>query len=665
MFSGKWLAGQLGKKTKALRGEEPFFDFSYTGHLETTANAVSLNIVTLENDIEDLKTLLEDIELGMVTTDTLIEDDKVLILRSLQVKDVTKDILRTQLLRADLQPREEKETPPSRRDKPDSAQEGAGSALESANTGRPVRKAKANHSLVTYRQGDLQDAPGKEQEFESIASGADEEALSLRDTRMQMLALLEGDKLTKSVQIGIKRLSKQLKILQEEEKTQLTYNELCEELYRELFECLTDVPIKKIQTNRVTPGDGVEAWKTLEKEYEGGTGPATRISVNKFLNVKQNELRHPTLSNYLWEFNNRASLMRSHLKEYNRKKAGCSNPTCECCALQATLPEEFYISVLLNGVSKEYEPVKVIINAMGEDLTLAEAMKQLKTFQESKKLDSKRPRKPRNPADKAMLTKGDKPQKKLKCFNCDKIHAGGWRKCKAPCGHCGKTGHVKHNCPTKSKSQPSKATTDKNKNKAFAALTEEMKAMRTEFTSIKNHLESKEETPEEEPSYFGFLTKEAPPETTQSDNESMPELTESESSDSDSNEYEFDELKLPEESEVPTLINRGPHLRRTTNGCAYRPRRDDPRDTLCRHTAECKCGKVCGYCLAEHSIQLARCPRCRNPHVRYCSAQCMIDDRLDHWQVCTTQAQQDWYQEVCSPENVAYWTQPFGREGRE
>ena len=73
MFSGKWLAGQLGKKTKALRGEEPFFGFSYTGHLETTANAVSLNIVTLENDIEDLKTLLEDIELGMVTTDTLIE----------------------------------------------------------------------------------------------------------------------------------------------------------------------------------------------------------------------------------------------------------------------------------------------------------------------------------------------------------------------------------------------------------------------------------------------------------------------------------------------------------------------------------------------------------------------------------------------------------------
>ena len=438
------------------------------------------------------------------------------------------------------------------------------------------------------------------------------------------------------------------------------------------------------------------AWKVLEKEYEAGAGSATRNTLSKFLNLSQEDLRYPTLENYLYEFTSRSSLLASHLRAQHKKKNPCS---CQCCESREILPEELFITALLKGLHKKYDPVKVIINSLGDDLTLDEAIRQLRTYQESKGLDNnmRRSRGRRDTTtDKAMLGKEkNKPKKKLACFNCGKEHAGGWRKCRAPCGHCGKTGHVKHNCPTNSKSDKKSDKSGKdnnNKQKAFATLTKGMEDLQKEVQELKSQLEKADndahEGEEESESYFGYFTKDIPTEMTlpqpvewgDLNDDSMPDLVTSDDSDADesSDESENDatesteahdsmpglitlndpeseespeesendaneriDTQAPQESPHPTLVTPGPHLVRSTHGLADAPPSREAPYT-CEHKEQCNCGRVCGYCLAEHNIQLARCPRCRNPSIRYCSHQCMTDDLFEHMQFCTEEAQQEW-----------------------
>ena len=126
MFRDKFLALLVGPMTKALYGEEPYDGLNYI-YQGAELNQSSFRIARLENNIEELTTLIENLELGVITQDTLTEEQRTLITTCLGIAEI--------LQATEEEFGDEKETP-----------------SESVEGKHQARQAKVNHSLGLYKK---------------------------------------------------------------------------------------------------------------------------------------------------------------------------------------------------------------------------------------------------------------------------------------------------------------------------------------------------------------------------------------------------------------------------------------------------------------------------------------------------------------------------------
>ena len=146
---------------------------------------------------------------------------------------------------------------------------------------------------------------------------------------------------------------------------QQKYNKICRKIYGYLIGCLGIDPIRRIQNQKISPGDGIGAWRALKDEYQNGSAINAQAMVQKLTQTKM-EGKLTTLSAYTYEFNRLITNLREQ---------------------QVEMPEVVQIGLLLAGLTPEYKHIKNILNTSNE-LTFVEVCAQLRNFQEANGLDS-------------------------------------------------------------------------------------------------------------------------------------------------------------------------------------------------------------------------------------------------------------------------------------
>jgi len=208
------------------------------------------------------------------------------------------------------------------------------------------------------------------------------------------------------------------------------FDDVCTTVYNIIISSLTDKPYQVIAASSVEIGDGISTHWFLQ--YHCSSGGTLRVMelYYKLFSLKY----HKNLDQYTFHF-------RSYLSSLSS-------------ANQPTLPPALLAALYLNGLDDKYEG---IINAV---ITDEQKMSDLDTIitsvqaydvrrMKSKTFISKNSKNPINPNETAYSsTKEDQKEtgKKLRCFNCKKVHVGGERQCKAACGVCGKKGHARYSC---------------------------------------------------------------------------------------------------------------------------------------------------------------------------------------------------------------------------
>ena len=542
MFKTQFLADQVGEAKKAIDGADPYCGLSYSGSSpDDTSTMNTIHIGRLKHWIESLKTIQENLEIGLMTADHLAHKWKETIVMTLTAN--VDQLYATPSVR-----------------KEEGSLQSLPSISEEPSRGDHVRQAKSKNPFYKKR------SQAEQEDHKEV------EPDHMIHEQQAAAKILDPDMLPKSINIAINRLQKKLDERQQDERLQSTFNGLCEAIYKDLHACLTEVPLRKIANHKVAYGDGLRAWNALTEEYEGGTGPILRNAVDKFLGLKQENIKNPTLANYLYEFHLRSAQMDSLLTQNN-------DCTCHCCSTKRGLPDVFYTSVLLKGTNKSYEPIKVLLDAKGDDLSIDEAIDQLKTFRDARSLDKHKGNRKHHHKDQAFYSqekqsKGRDHQshkhfkdRKLKCFNCNRMHAGGERKCTRPCGVCGKTGHVRFNCPTRAEK---KQKTNKDSKKDYAAMAKEVTDLKQQLADLTSAVQQQDDEPT-----FGFMLKEV------------------DSSDDSDNPIDKKEQR-------------------------------------------------CMWCMVK-TDDLRSCQQCNNPLIVYCSDDCADRDSFEHWQFCTAEAKQEWW----------------------
>ena len=254
--------------------------------------------------------------------------------------------------------------------------------------------------------------------------------------------------------------SERIRTYQQEIKTQTSqdpdvqqkYNKICRKIYGYLIGCLGTDPIRRIQNQKISPGDGIGAWRALKDEYQNGSAINTQAMVQKLTQTKM-EGKLCTLSAYTYEFNRLITNLREQ---------------------QVEMPEIVQIGLLLAGLTSEYKHIKNILNTSNE-LTFVEVCAQLRNFQEANGLDSAVQHND-DASGAGYVSRADNGRNHedmvMECFNCKKRHRGGERVCTAPCGVCGKSDHIRYHCPQR-KARRQETTQQKKQEKHSAGMATE------------------------------------------------------------------------------------------------------------------------------------------------------------------------------------------------
>ena len=255
--------------------------------------------------------------------------------------------------------------------------------------------------------------------------------------------------------------SEGIRTYQQEHKTQSSqdpdvqqkYNQICRKVYGYLIGCLGTDPIRRIQNQKISPGDGIGAWRVLKDEYQNGSAINAQAMVQKLTQVKM-EGKLGTLSAYTYEFNRLITNLREQ---------------------QVEMPEIVQIGLLLAGLTSEYKHIKNILNTSNE-LTFVEVCAQLRNFQEANGLDSAAQQNSNHASGAGYASRDNNGRNHegmiMECFNCKKRHRGGERACTAPCGVCGEAAHVRYHCPQrKARRQDKTQQQEQEKNAAGMATT--------------------------------------------------------------------------------------------------------------------------------------------------------------------------------------------------
>ena len=214
------------------------------------------------------------------------------------------------------------------------------------------------------------------------------------------------------------------------------YHQISRQVFSILISSIGEEPLKRLVNAGMKQFDGIGAWNLLCREYENGTSVNQRRLFNELINLKM-ESELAKLHDYLYAFR---------------------RITTTLSGMDIELPEQLLISILLAGLSTDYGQIINILNSMA-DLTLDTCMAQLKTFQATNEIDTKRTEMSGYSGQQQTTTtgspghriQGNRRRGMLACYNCNKTHMGGEFECQQPCKVCGSTSHVRFNCPDKGK----------------------------------------------------------------------------------------------------------------------------------------------------------------------------------------------------------------------
>ena len=225
----------------------------------------------------------------------------------------------------------------------------------------------------------------------------------------------------------------------QEEETHIhmeNYHQISRHIFSMLILSIGEEPLKHLVNAGMVQGDGIGAWKLLCKEYESATSVNQRRLFNELINLKM-EGKLAKLADYLYAFKRITSTLKG---------------------MSIELPEQLLISILLAGLSTEYEQIINILNSMTE-LSLDSCLTQLKTFQATNEIDTKsssgQQMQGYATSDDAT-TRTSNRRRMMNCYNCNRTHMGGEFDCKEPCRVCNATDHVRYHCPERKRRREKK-----------------------------------------------------------------------------------------------------------------------------------------------------------------------------------------------------------------
>lgn len=634
MFKTKFEADVQGigvRHVKALEDKDPFTGLSYSG-VDPSLSQAMITIAQLRNKLDDLELLKHRVKMGVVKHTTLEPYWIQHIHDALGIPWLTDEFSQD-----DEVPRAQgQEELPSQ----------AGRHTERKH--RPKRAAKTA-ALQKIAPEEADNNKDKDTD-EDVSIKADKDADHDDQVGPNAFALTE-DNLEAGLTLVEMKWKRDLKEATKEHNLQQEYDDICTLIYSNLIAVIDNEPIKVLANAGVIKGDGIGAWNALLKKYEGSTTVNLRRCFYKLLKNKMEKNSEASLIDYIYEFRQTESLIGMMLQK---------------TAPGAYLPEGLLITILIEGLHPSYKPIVNILNAKAE-LTLSEVIHQLQVFQESSK-----PGKPKAKSgnkDKGMMSsecrKGKTKSKKqlMQCFNCGRRHSGGERQCQAPCKLCGKGTHTRYHCPTRKRKNKHGGRQRKGDNDiaAVGKMIENLQTVTNNLQRLNKSHQGDEDEKELsfdfagavrgtigpiEPHFADHLYSVFPLSHTEKDNDSMPDLTSSPSSD----------------DSLPDLVGSGDDSSSSSDSAAEEEKPFDPHyrwqpgdeplrgpNRWCKHTVEhhrehglCNCGRVCNFCLSTKPYILARCPRCRNPVIRYCSRYCREQDKFEHYQFCTPRAKEEW-----------------------
>ena len=253
----------------------------------------------------------------------------------------------------------------------------------------------------------------------------------------------------------------ELELKQEAAENRENYLQISRHIFSILIRSIGEEPLKRLVNAGMIQGDGIGAWKLLCTEYESVTSVNQRRLFNELINLKM-EGKLAKLHDYLYAFKRITSSLNG---------------------MKIKLPEQLLVTILLAGLSNEYEQIINILNSMA-DLELDGCMTQLKTFQATNEIDTKRREmsgysgQQHTPTRANRRTQDKNTSKRrgmMDCYNCNKTHMGGEFECKEPCRVCGSTNHVRFHCPDKGKRKRDRKQ-EQNTQQGNSALVDQLSA---------------------------------------------------------------------------------------------------------------------------------------------------------------------------------------------
>uniref|UniRef100_A0A7S4DI59 Integrase catalytic domain-containing protein n=1 Tax=Lotharella globosa TaxID=91324 RepID=A0A7S4DI59_9EUKA len=208
---------------------------------------------------------------------------------------------------------------------------------------------------------------------------------------------------------------------------QLLYNTICEQIFHAIQRSVTDKVYDIIISHNVKEGDGVTLYHKLVEIFQGKGNVSLLALYGKLFRLSMTG-KLSELDSYTAEFNELTSMLKDQ---------------------KQTLSSQLVSAVYLVGLSSRYQYIKDAVadddaglNDVNKIIERVRAHKTLKDYQcittasQPAHFASSGPR-PDNP----------RAERKLRCFNCRKVHVGGELKCTQPCRICNKKGHTRHGCP--------------------------------------------------------------------------------------------------------------------------------------------------------------------------------------------------------------------------
>ena len=213
---------------------------------------------------------------------------------------------------------------------------------------------------------------------------------------------------------------------------QLLHDTICEQIHHAIQRSVTDKVHDVMVSHNVVEGDGVALHHRLVEIFQGKgnvsllalCGELFRLSMTGPLS---------DLDAYAAEFNELTTTLKD-----NKQQLGA----------------QLTSAVHLVGLSSQHQCIKDAV--ADDDSGLDDVNKIIERVRAHKTLKDHQSNTPQMPTTSRTAHLANRPEdqrgtataeRKLRCFNCRKVHAGGELKCTQPCRICRKKGHTRCSCP--------------------------------------------------------------------------------------------------------------------------------------------------------------------------------------------------------------------------